>query len=171
MWFEELKISFVSEFQGNLRLDSPSCDVHLAAVDFLLRLGACEEAVVDHEVVHLRNLLSQCVMLLQETEQLLGRTVNGELLGQKVLDFKHVFEENLAETTALPRFVDVKVKHAGSMNVTSFPELIKDVEWFAANFEETNDQSAINFRVENKRTSERGRKGETTQRQIQNKKQ
>jgi hypothetical protein len=118
--------------------------VHLTgAVDFLLRLLRCEKSVVDHEVVHLWDLLGQSVVLSEESEELLARSVDRHLLGQEVLVLQHVFEENLAEATSLTRLVDVEVENAGCVDVTRLAELVEDVEGFAADFEESNHETTV----------------------------
>lgn len=123
--------------------NSPSCDVHLTgSVDFLLRLLRSEESVVDDEVVHLRDFLCQCVVLSQESQQLLARSVDRQLLGQEIFVLQHVLEENLAEAASLSRLVDVEVQDAWSVDVTGLAVFVEDVERFAADFEKTDDEAA-----------------------------
>jgi len=55
---------------------------------------------------------------------------------------QHVLKQNSAQSTALFGFVNVEIQDARRLNVTSFAELIKDVEGLAADFEESNDQTA-----------------------------
>lgn len=122
--------------------NSPSCDVHLTgSVDFLLRLLRCEESVVDYEVVHLRDFLCQCVVLSQESQQLFARSVDGQLFRQEIFVFQHVLKEDFSKTASLTRFVNIEVQDTWSVNMTGFAVFVKYVERFAANFEETNDET------------------------------
>lgn len=119
---------------------SPSSDVHLTTVD-ILRFG-CEEAIIDHEVVHLRNLLCQRVMLPQEGQQLLARTIDSQLLGQEILVLQHVLEENFPEPTSLTRLVDVEVQDARCVDMLGVAVFVEHVERLAPNFEKTDNESA-----------------------------
>lgn len=120
---------------------SPSSDVHLTGSVDILRLG-CEEAIIDHEVVHLRNLLGQRVMLSQEGQQLLARSIDRQLLGQEILVLQHVLEENFSEATSLTRLVNVEVQDARRVDMLRVAVFVEHVERLAPNFEKTDNESA-----------------------------
>ena len=116
--------------------------MHLTgSVDFLLRLLRSEESIVDHEVVHLRNFLCQRVMFSQEGEKFFARPVDCHLLWQEIFILQHVFEENLAQTTSLSWLMNIKVQDTWCVDMASLAELIKNVEGFAADFKETNNEA------------------------------
>lgn len=122
--------------------NSPSCDVRLTgSIYFFLRLR-CEESVVYHEVVHLRNFVGQCVMFPQEAQQFVAGSIDGHLLRQQILILKHVFEENLSKSTSLTWLVNVKVQHWWSIYVTSLAVFVENVKRFAADLEKTNNEAA-----------------------------
>lgn len=90
-------------------------------------------------------------MLSQESQQLLAWSVNCQLFRQQVLILQHILEENLSKTTSLPRFVNVEVQDAWSIDVTSFAVFVEDVERFAADLKETNDEAAGFKRMKKKK--------------------
>lgn len=143
----KLKISLTNFTHLHLKLksneNSPSCDVHLTgSVDILLRLLRSEESIVDHEVVHLRYFLRQRIMFPQESQQLLARSIDRQLLRQQILILQHVLEENLSEAASLSRLVNIKVQDTWCVYVTGLSVFVEDVERFAADFKETNDEAA-----------------------------
>lgn len=81
-------------------------------------------------------------MFPQERQQLLARTVDGQLLRQETLELQHVLEQNFPQATSLTRLMNIKVENAWSVNVTSITEFIKHVERFTTNFEQADDETA-----------------------------
>lgn len=103
--------------------------MHLGgSVDVLLGLLRSEESIVDDEVVHLWDFLCQSVVFTQEAQQLIARSIDRQLLGQKLLILQHVLEEDFAETASLARLVNVEVQDARSIHVTGLAEFVKNVE-------------------------------------------
>lgn len=86
-----------------------SGNVHAAAVDVRGVLLVREETFVNDEVVHLRYLLVESIVLLQESKQLLRRSIDGHLLRVDIFLFEHVFEQLPTQSATLSRFVNVKV--------------------------------------------------------------
>jgi hypothetical protein len=88
-------------------------------------------------------------VLSQESQQLLARPINRQLLGQEILVFQHILEENLAETASLSRLVNVKVQDAWSVDVTGFTVLVENIERFATDLKETNDETTTKKKIVN----------------------
>lgn len=108
--------------------------VHTATVDVRSVLLVGEETFVYDEIVHLRYLLAESIVLLQETEQLLRRPVDGHLLRMNVLLVEHVFEQLPTESATLSRFVHVKVQYARRRHINRLAVLVKHVQRFATDF-------------------------------------
>lgn len=103
--------------------------MHLGrSVDVLLGLLRSEEPIVDDEVIHLWDFLCQRVMFAQEAQQLIARSIDRQLLGQKLLILQHVLVQDFSETASLARFVNVEVQDARRVHVAGLAEFVENVK-------------------------------------------
>lgn len=122
-------------------------DVHAAAVDVRGVLVG-EETLIYDEVVHLRYLLVESIMFLQEPKQLLRRSIDGHLVRVDVFLVEHVVEKLPAQSATLSRLVHVKVQHAGRRHIHRLAILVKHVQGFTAHFQNTDNESMFLIRLE-----------------------
>ena len=80
-------------------------------------------------------------MLLQETEQLLGRPIDRQLVRLYVFLPQHMLEQFAAKTAALAGLVHVKVEHTRCRHVDRFAGRIKHVQRFAAHLQYADDET------------------------------
>lgn len=74
------------------------------------------------------------IVLLQETEQLFRRTINGQRLGLNLFLVQHVLKQLAAQTATLPGLVHVKVQNARRCHIHRLAVLVEHVQRFVANF-------------------------------------
>ena len=78
----------------------------------MFRDSTGEVLVVDYEVIVLRNVLFQSVVLCQESKQFRRRSIVTQLFRLNVLVVKHELKQLFANTISLTTFMYVEVKHA-----------------------------------------------------------
>lgn len=67
-------------------------------------------------------------MLAQEAQQLIARSIDRQLLGQKLLILQHVLEQDFSETASLARLVNVEVQDARRIHMAGFAEFVENVK-------------------------------------------
>lgn len=82
-------------------------------------------------------------MLLQESEQLLRRSIDGHLFRMDVFLLEHVVEQLPTQSAALSRLVHVEIQHAGRRHIHRLAILVEHVQGFAADFQNAHDQSTM----------------------------
>lgn len=109
----------------------------------ILVLVQFEETVVDHKIIHLPDLLNQAVVLLQERQQLLRWTIDGQLIRLVVLSDQHVLEQLLAQAKPLPALVHVKVQDAGRIYRVRVTLLVEHVQELLSHLQQPGHQSTV----------------------------
>lgn len=111
-------------------------------------LGRLPVSVEHDEIIILWHVLFETIVFSEERNELIARSIVGQLLGAQALASQHIFKKCFTISSALHRLVNVKIEHADWLDFLDGTVVVPYEQVALASFQNTYGRLALGLHIQ-----------------------